>query len=79
MFGIPNFKLACYRELPYEVTCLCNLHVYHIKNKAHHFMLGLIFNSLGPSDAIWQQISGSPLAQEMACCLTAPSHYLNQC
>ena len=36
-------------------------------------------NSLGPSDAIWQQRSGSTLAQVMACCLTAPSHYLNQC
>ena len=36
-------------------------------------------NSLGPSDAIWRQRSGSPLAQVMACCLTAPSHYLNQC
>ena len=34
---------------------------------------------LGPSDAIWRQRSGSPLAQVMACCLTAPSHYLNQC
>ena len=32
-----------------------------------------------PSDAIWRQISGSTLAQVMACCLTAPSHYLNQC
>ena len=36
-------------------------------------------NSLGPSDAIWRQRSGSTLAQVMACCLTAPSHYLNQC
>ena len=36
-------------------------------------------NSLGPSDTIWQQRSGSTLAQVMACCLTAPSHYLNQC
>ena len=36
-------------------------------------------NSLGPSDAIWLQRSGSTLAQVMACCLTAPSHYLNQC
>ena len=35
--------------------------------------------SLGPSDAIWRQRSGSTVAQEMACCLTAPSHYLNQC
>ena len=36
-------------------------------------------NSLGPSDAIWRQRSGSTLAQVMACCLTAPSHYLHQC
>ena len=37
------------------------------------------FNSLWPSDAIWRQRSGSTLAQVMACCLTAPSYYLNQC
>ena len=36
-------------------------------------------NSLWPSDAIWRHISGSTLIQVMACCLTAPSHYLNQC
>ena len=34
--------------------------------------------SLGSSDAIWRQRSVSTLAQVMACCLTAPSHYLNQ-
>ena len=37
------------------------------------------FNSLGPSDATWWQRTESILAQVMACCLTAPSHYLNQC
>ena len=37
------------------------------------------FDSLWPSDTIWRQRSGSTLAQVMACCLTAPSHYLNQC
>ena len=37
------------------------------------------FNSLRPNDAIWQHISRLTLAQIMACCLTAPSHYLNQC
>ena len=31
------------------------------------------------SDAICPQICGSTLVQIMACCLTAPSHYLNQC
>ena len=36
-------------------------------------------NSLCSSDAIWQQGSRSTLVQVMACCLTAPSHYLNQC
>ena len=44
------------------------------------YMISLhVFNSLGPSDAMWWQRSGSTLAQVMACCLTPPSHYLNQC
>ena len=34
---------------------------------------------LGHSDTIWQHRSASTLAQVMACCLMAPSHYLNQC
>ena len=38
-----------------------------------------LVNSLRPSDAIWRQWSWTTLAQVMACCLTAPSHYLNQC
>ena len=33
-------------------------------------------NSLWPSDAIWRH---NLLAQLMACCLMAPSHYLNHC
>ena len=37
-----------------------------------------IINSLWPNDAIWRHRSGSTLAQVMACCLAAPSHYLNQ-
>ena len=39
----------------------------------------MLFNSLGPSDTIWRWRSWSALAQVMACCLTAPSHYLNHC
>ena len=34
-------------------------------------------NSFWPGNAIWRQWSGSTLAQVMACCLTAPIHYLN--
>ena len=44
-----------------------------------NFILKFKFNSLGPSDAIWRWRSWSTLVQVMACCLTAPSHYLNQC
>ena len=36
-------------------------------------------NSPWPSDAIRWHTSGSTLAQVMACCLLAPSHYLSQC
>ena len=39
----------------------------------------LLFKSLWPSDAIWRKGSMSTLVQVMAWCLTAPSHYLNQC
>ena len=42
-------------------------------------MKNIWVNSLRPSDAIWRHRSGSTLAQLLACCLTAPSHYLNQC
>ena len=40
--------------------------------------LSFIFNSLWPTDTIWRHRTGSTMAQVMACCLTAPSHYLNQ-
>ena len=36
-------------------------------------------NPLRPNDAIWWHRFGSTLAQVMACCLMAPSHYLNEC
>ena len=38
----------------------------------------IVVHSLWPNDAIWQLKSGLTLAQVVACCLTAPSHYLNQ-
>ena len=39
----------------------------------------ILINPLWPSDSIWQQRYESTLAQVMACCLMARSHYLNQC
>ena len=43
------------------------------------YMEYLVVNSLWPSDAIWRHRFRSVLAQVVACCLMAPSHYLNQC
>ena len=44
-----------------------------------HEMYIRLINSLWPCDSIWWQGSWSTLSQVMACCLKAPSHYLNQC
>ena len=55
-------------------TICCNIVTYRLIKQLHH-----VLNSLWPSDTIWQQRSVSTMAQVTACCLTAPSHYLNQC
>ena len=54
--------------------------------KGHEYPFVLLYytynellNSLGPNDATWRRRSWSKLVQVMACCLTAPSHYLSQC
>ena len=43
-----------------------------------HIYGSLSLNELKPSDAIWRHRTGSALAQVMACCLVASSHYENQ-
>ena len=53
--------------------------IYDLISLSHMNPMGQWVNSLRPSDAIWWQGSRSTLVQVMACCLTAPSHYLNQC
>ena len=52
--------------------------VWLLRNLRERIQL-LQLNSLWPSDAMCRQRSGSTLVQVMASCLTAPSHYLNQC
>ena len=49
------------------------------KNYFYHISQGAVSKSLWPSGIIWRHRSGSTLAQVMACCLMAPSHYLNHC
>ena len=49
---------------------------FRFSNKFSH---RVFINTVWPSDVIWRHRSESTLAQVVACCLTAPSHYLNQC
>ena len=53
-----------------------NKYIYYVINMMSFFSN---VNSLWFSDPIRRYRPWSTLAQVMACCLTAPSHYLNQC
>ena len=56
--------------------CCMSFYILNIIVVSHR---GQWVNSLWPSDAIRRQGTESTLAQVLAGCLTAPSHYLNQC
>ena len=61
-------------------TTPCHNGTQTVYEKTNKQVLNLkMFKSLWPSDAIWEHRTRSTLAQVMACCLTAPSHYLSQC
>ena len=53
--------------------------LYKMKTCFQNRFSSVRINSLWPGDAIWRHRSRSTLVQVMACCLTAPSHYLHQC
>ena len=74
-------QLLCYQNLLSEYTVTVNMSdkKLSIKSLFTNLRSSRWFNSLWPNAAVWQQWSRSTLAQVMACCLTAPSHYLNQC
>ena len=67
---------TCHNELYQFSKAACRQSKHMAANQLTH---NSVINSLWPSDAIWRQWSRSTLMQVMACCLTAPSHYLNQC
>ena len=67
---------------PWQVTTLYTswqFFIFQVWTTGFLQVIKCTINSLWPSDAIWRQRTGSTLAQVMACCLMAPSHYLNQC
>ena len=70
-----------YEEFQLPVLSLC----WEMIAKTNIFFIFLYINSthgvntLWPSDNKWWHKSGYTLSQVVACCLMAPSHYLNQC
>ena len=65
-------------EAKSKICFIQNVNISFIIFKTIQHINQLII-SLWPSDAIWRHMSVSTLAEVMACCLMAPSHYLNQC
>ena len=59
-----------------KAKCLRTYRKISINDMFKHW---IIINLMWASDAIWRHRAWSALAQEMACCLAAPSRYLNQC
>ena len=68
------YSKTLHKHTKRRVVWVWNIVLEHTK-----YLVNLALNSLWPSDIIRRQRSVSTLAQVMACCLTAPSHYLNQC
>ena len=71
-----EFKLTKYIEYLHFVGKL-RWKLFRKLTKSYAVVLDI--NSLWPRDITWWHRSVSTLAQVKACCLTAPSHYLNQC
>ena len=80
----PECSICWFNRALMVVNLTYHHYMEHTKSRcnansvAHNFSLYLV-NSLCPSDAIRRKGAVSTLAQVMAWCLTAPSHYLNQC
>ena len=71
-----KFKLTKYIEYLHFVGKL-QWKLFRKLTKSSALVLDI--NSLWPTDITWRHRSVSTLARVKACCLTAPSHYLNQC
>ena len=77
-FQVAEMKL----RIIWDIVCWLQLHFTCVSNLEEYYKSDHSFNSLCPSDTIYWHISGSKLAQVMACCpiyLMTQTHYLKQC
>ena len=72
-YAMALMRCYCKEYIPWNMILHNNMRCLNIQTSEYNI------NSFWPSDTIWRHRSWSTLAQVMACCLTAPSHYLNQC
>ena len=77
---IPMFMVSLAAHFPHIHCVNLNQYTwYDDKCMFYHLKFKDMYNSLRPSEAIWQHRSWSTLPQVMGCCLMATSHYVNQC
>ena len=75
-----NFVVFIWMALQKLLQSYCRLLLNHgWFADGRYWVYALSFNSLWPRDAIWRHRPMSTLAHVMACCLTAPSHYMKHC
>ena len=72
-----SWLLHCFHRLRTEDRWISRC-LLHWASHQYGFTKPWCVNSLWPSNAMWLHRTMSILAQVMACCLMAPSHYLNQ-
>ena len=85
-FKLANFQIKRRLQWSLETYCMfdaCCVWVARIQSvfsmPVKLFWSVWVNNSMWPGDTVWRHTSKEALAQIMACCLTAPSHDLNQC
>ena len=74
-----NWEISYSQTIFNEIWVQVFFKGYSLLHSPPRVRLPSTIGSLWPSDAIWRQGSRSTLVQVMTCCLTATSHYLNQC
>ena len=79
MIDIDNISVIIFAMLSILLIHVRSIILFTFAYWVTNAIMLIIFNALWHSNAIWRNRTGSTLVWVMACCLTAPSHYRNQC
>ena len=73
-----DYVRGCHQNIKGH-TKLCLTNMRNILVSVYMSIKLMCNNNVYPRDAVWRHRPGSTFTQVMACCLTAPGYYLNQC